>query len=620
MASVCALTWLAWRGFLCHVDVYISIRGSVETATIPPMHTPAPSGEAQYQFMDQLLAVDRCRPGSQCVDSRLTDIVTPVKLETWQTKLAGHPDQRFAHYILAGLQRGFRIGFNHGSASLRQGEGNMKGDNPQAVADYLKAELEANRLSRLSKAEASTIGVHFSPIGVIPKKGKPGKWRLIVNLSAPSGGSVNDGVDKESIRFSYTSVDAIADRVVALGRGSQLAKMDIKQAYRMIPVHPEDRYLLGMLWEGVAYVDKTLPFGLRSAPLIFTAVADALQWMMLRDGASFVDHYVDDFVTVGKPRSDECARNARVMHRTCAAAGAPVEERKSEGPATQITSLGIEIDSIVMEIRLPADKLSNLQAQLAQWRGKKGCTKTELESLVGSLSHACKVVRYGRSFLRRLINLGKLAKKPRHFFRLNREARSDIEWWHQFAATWNGVSMLLPQRQANPDVTVTSDASGKWGCGAFCGACWFQLQWVTGQEQSHITVKELIPIVIAAAVWGRAWSGRSVQAWCDNSAAVAGVNWGDSAAPEVSHLLRCLAFIKAKWQFTLRASHIRGVNNELADALSRNNATSFFANYPQAHPAPTPLPQELLDLLIIAKPDWTQPAWTSLWSATFAAV
>ena len=79
--------------------------------------------------------------------------------------IAGHPDQGFAHYILAGLQQGFRIGFNHGSASLRQGEGNMKCDNPQAVADYLQAELEANRLSRLSRSEASTIGVHFSPVG-----------------------------------------------------------------------------------------------------------------------------------------------------------------------------------------------------------------------------------------------------------------------------------------------------------------------------------------------------------------------------------------------------------------------------------------------------------------------
>lgn len=51
-----------------------------------------------------------------------------------------------------------------------------------------------------------------------------------------------------------------------------MAKMDIKQAYRIVPVHPEDRRLLGMQWQDKVYVDKVLPFGLRSAPLIFSAV------------------------------------------------------------------------------------------------------------------------------------------------------------------------------------------------------------------------------------------------------------------------------------------------------------------------------------------------------------
>ena len=55
------------------------------------------------------------------------------------------------------------------------------------------------------------------------------------------------------------SVDVVADKVLAPGRGAMLAKMDIKQAYRMVPIHPQDRRLLGMRWEGVVYVDKTLP-------------------------------------------------------------------------------------------------------------------------------------------------------------------------------------------------------------------------------------------------------------------------------------------------------------------------------------------------------------------------
>ena len=65
-----------------------------------------------------------------------------------------------------------------------------------------------------------------------------------------------------------------------------MAKMDIKSAYRNVPVHPKDRRLLGMEWEGATYIDTTLPFGLRSAPLIFSAVADALAWMMQQRGVS----------------------------------------------------------------------------------------------------------------------------------------------------------------------------------------------------------------------------------------------------------------------------------------------------------------------------------------------
>ena len=54
-----------------------------------------------------------------------------------------------------------------------------------------------------------------------------------------------------------------------------MAKFDLKSAYRNVPVHPDDRGLLGMLWDDQLYVDSTLPFGLRSAPKIFNALADA---------------------------------------------------------------------------------------------------------------------------------------------------------------------------------------------------------------------------------------------------------------------------------------------------------------------------------------------------------
>ena len=75
----------------------------------------------------------------------------------------------------------------------------------------------------------------------------------------------------------YVTVDDAVAAVKQIGLGAELAKVDIRSAYRIIPVHPEDRWLLGMVWEGALYIDTVLPFGLRSAPKIFNAVADAVE-------------------------------------------------------------------------------------------------------------------------------------------------------------------------------------------------------------------------------------------------------------------------------------------------------------------------------------------------------
>ena len=113
-------------------------------------------------------------------------------------------------------------------------------------------------------------------MGLVPK-GSSGKFHLIVDLSSPHGSSVNNGIGPEACSLEYVSVDSVAAVVVGLGRGTLLAKVDIRSAYRLVPVHPDDRWLLGMLWEDGLFVDTVLPFGLRSAPKIFTTVADAIK-------------------------------------------------------------------------------------------------------------------------------------------------------------------------------------------------------------------------------------------------------------------------------------------------------------------------------------------------------
>ena len=101
-----------------------------------------------------------------------------------------------------------------------------------------------------------------------------------------------------------------------------------------------DRYLLGMRWNGSLYVDVMLPFGLRSAPKIFTAVADALEWCISQHGVEYIFHYLDDFLIMGPPGSSICQENLQKLIDMCSRLGVPLVADKQEGPSPILTFLG----------------------------------------------------------------------------------------------------------------------------------------------------------------------------------------------------------------------------------------------------------------------------------------
>ena len=103
---------------------------------------------------------------------------------------------------------------------------------------------------------------------------------MILDRSSHDGHSVNDGIRKYPFTVQYMKLDDIIDGIMSLGWGTLLAKFNVESAYRIIPVHPNDRYLLGMQWESNYFVDMALPFGLRSAPYIFSSVADLAEWVL----------------------------------------------------------------------------------------------------------------------------------------------------------------------------------------------------------------------------------------------------------------------------------------------------------------------------------------------------
>ena len=249
-----------------------------------------------------------------------------------------------------------------------------------------------------------------------------------------------------------------------LGQGALLAKTDIKAAYRLVPVAPQDRIFLSMKFNELVYVDGALPFGLRSAPKLFNGLADALEWCIHKQGVDFIHHYLNDFVVAGPPDSEICLKHLHMLERECRIFGVPLAPEKREGPSSTITFLGITINTYKSELRLPANKLERLLQMTSEWLTSCSCTRRELELLIGVLQHACKVIRPGWTFLRLAIALLCVAKQPRHHIRINKEFCSDLMWWSVFGFHWNGAALLTKPHTANLFI-VTSDASGSWGWG-----------------------------------------------------------------------------------------------------------------------------------------------------------
>ena len=403
-------------------------------------------------------------------------MTTPLELGEWQRQLRDFPDPRLAEFLTRGIQKGFRIGFER-AKSHTSGRRNLRSsyEHPEVVSRYLAREVEMDRMFPLSPEEVARLPeLQISPFGVIPKRGQEGKWRLIVDLSSPSGGSVNGGISPDLCSIAYTSVDVAVKLIQTLGQGALLAKMDLREAYRSVPVHPFDRHLLAVQWQSIIYVDGALPFGLRSAPKLFSALADSLLWIFFKQGVSLAIHYLDDFLFLGPPQEPDCQQSLDKALQFCQQLGVRIAPEKTEGPTTSIIFLGIKMDTESKQLRLPSKKLADLSRTLQTWRRpgrdetpKRSGKKRDLLSLIGKIHHASRVVRPGRALIRGLIDASRSVVPLAHHVSLGAEARADIAWWRFFISKWNGVSMI-PQKQ--PAKTIVSDASGSWGCGAVARA------------------------------------------------------------------------------------------------------------------------------------------------------
>ena len=283
--------------------------------------------------------------------SRKPRVSTPIDIDKLETELANHPNRTFVSNLLSMLREGARIGYS-GPRFPRVSPNLISAvQHPEVVTLNLNKEVNLGWVAGpYSFPPLPALQCH--PVGVVPKK-HSSDWRTIYHLSYPQGDSINDHIPKDPFSLSYVRVDDAISIIQSLGKGAFMAKTDLKSAFRLIPVHPDDWNLLGIYWQSRYFVDMYLPFGLRSSPFLFNQLSDSIEWILKHNyGLHHVIHILDDFF-IAEPSKVLCLESFSTLLRVFMSLNAPLVASKTIGPSQVHEFMGIVLDSVRMEASPP---------------------------------------------------------------------------------------------------------------------------------------------------------------------------------------------------------------------------------------------------------------------------
>ena len=518
-----------------------------------------------------------------------------VDINTLAFYLRGHPDPQLVNYVLTGLRHGFDLGFNGNLTPVARNNNKSARENPTEVTKAIIKELSRGHTAGPFPSPPFPVN-HISPLGAAPKP--DGSCRLVLDLSQPEGLSVNDNIDKLEFPTVYTHFDKATDMIRRLGKGCLLSKIDIKHAYRILPVRMEDWPLLVYQWDNQYYVDLVLPFGGRSSSSIFTSFADLLCWILNQKQDLNAIHYSDDYLLASPPEPPMQAQSDLTTFKsTFKTLGVPIAEDKLVGPTTNLTFIGIAINTDDFLVSIPSEKIQEVVSQMPRWCSRRTCTQVELQSLVGKLQFFSKVIRPGRIFTRRLIDLIYTVRRPTHHVTLTKHAKEDIHWWCELLHSWNQASIIpATLRIYSTDIKLYTDAAKTIGFGAVLGNSWIQAAWPTAWLEVDINFKELFAIVAAAFTWGHEWRGRRIVFITDNKPITQIWAAGTTPVPSLMSLIRKLFIFAASNNILFSFKHILGHFNTAADALSRSQVSRFRQVMPDADENPTAIPETVWEI------------------------
>ena len=402
-----------------------------------------------------------------------------------------------------------------------------------------------------------TSTAFYSRLFLVPNKG--GDLRPVIDLSA-----LNQFVTNE--HFQMENISSLKQM---LNQNDFMVKLDLKDAYLTVGVHEQSQPYLRFVWQGQSYQFQALPFGLCTAPRVFTKLLKPVI-TFLRTHNIHLLIYLDDILIVGSDILTLQEQTNLVLDLLQSLGFIINFEKSVLTPSPTMEFLGLLVDSRTMMFYLPSHKVTKAITLCHTLLQNRVILLRDLAQLLGFLESTRPAIWLAPLHFRHLqycliqqlaLNQGSYDSRVS----LHPLAKEELRWWIANIHRVNG-SLLHPP---SCEMTITSDAS-KLGWGAACGHRTTKGSWSAQERLLHINVLELKAAFLAIQSFLKHKSNISIKLRLDNTTAVAYVNnKGGTRSPELVELTLEL------WKWCLnrgiyiQAVHLPGIQNCLADKESR---------------------------------------------------
>ena len=351
----------------------------------------------------------------------------------------------------------------------------------------------------------------ISSIFIVPKK--DGRNHPVINLKP-----LNQFLIYE--HFKMEGIHMLRD---LLKQNDYLVKIDLKDAYLTVPIWKDHQKYLRFLWKGTLHEFACLPFGLATAPRVFTKLMKPVVAALRQRGIRLII-YLDDMLIMAESQALASHHATSTLNLLEEVQLQLVNYNKSQlTPCQSIEFLGFLINSTNLTLQLPGEKLRKIRKTCQDLLEKTEISVRELSKFLGFLTSSIQAIFPGPLHYRHLQRLNNTTMTSEQSYEailtLDSAAREEVLWWRDHLQGWNGKALF----QHPIDLIIEADASRK-GWGAYCEGVSTGGPWCSEKKRLHINCLEQLAGSFAIKTFTKTTACAHVRLLLDNAAAVAYIN------------------------------------------------------------------------------------------------